>query len=139
MKPARTTPPRSTTPVADYLDTATRPGVSVDGRYVVLPRVVLEQLPLPLQQKVTQLLAEVHHVLARVPWPQGYRVGALQWRPVEEMVESELRELGVVAELNTDGDLVHRDENGRRLTASDLEKPSPVSCPDPLYQQPARG
>jgi hypothetical protein len=57
-----------------------------------------------------------HGGTARYPWPQGYRVGAVEWRPIRALVENELREIGVVAELNADGDLVHRNSVGQRLT-----------------------
>lgn len=126
----RTAPPAS--PVATYFSTA-RPGLSVDGRYVVLPRVVLEHLPPALQQQVIAALAEVHRGTARYPWPPAYRVTAVQWRPIRELVEDELREIGVDASLDTDGDLVHRDSTGRRLMGADLATQVPVPCPDPWY------
>ncbi len=93
----------------------------------------MERLPLRLQQQIVQVLAEVHRGAAGYPWPQGYRVTAVQWRPIGELVEGELREIGVDASLDADGDLVHRDRNGRRLTADELAKTVPVSSPDPLY------
>jgi hypothetical protein len=74
----------------------------VDGRYVVLPRVVLEHLPLALQQQIVAALAEVHRGTARYPWPPAYRVAAVRWQPVGELVEGELREIGVEASLDTD-------------------------------------
>jgi hypothetical protein len=126
------TAPPTVAPVASYLRAA-RPGLSVDGRYVVLPRAVLERLPPSLQQQIIQVLAEVHRGTARYPWPQGYRVNAVQWRPIGELVEDELREIGIDASLSSDSELVHRDRTGRRLTADELAKPVPVSTPDLLY------
>lgn len=126
------TAPPAVTPAASYRSTAC-PGLSVDGRYVVLPRVVLEHLPLPVQQQIITALAEVHRGTARYPWPPAYRVTAAQWRPIRELLEGELREIGVDASLDTDGDLVHRDSTGRRLTGVDLATQVPVPCPDPWY------
>lgn len=126
----RTAPPAS--PVATYLSTAC-PGLSEDGRYVVLPRVVLEHLPPALQQQLTAALGEVHRGTAGYSWPQAYRVTAVRWRPIGELVEGELREIGVDASLDTDGELVHRDSTGRRLTGVDLATQVPVPCPDPWY------
>lgn len=131
-RPGTQQQPASTAPVADYL-AQRRPGVSVDGRYVVLPRSVLDHLPLPLQHQLAGVLSAVHQLTAHAPWPQAYRVNAIGWRPVETMVEHELREIGHVAELDSDGELVHRDRTGQRLTSDQLARPMPVSIPDPLF------
>jgi hypothetical protein len=77
-----TTPPVA--PTATYQGTA-RPGLSVDGRYVVLLRVVLKHLPPTLQQQIVQAHAEMHHGTAGYPWPPAYRVVAVRWRPIREL------------------------------------------------------
>lgn len=128
--------PASATPVANYLSQP-RPGLTVDGRYLVLPRIILENLPLPVQHQVATMLNTIHTLTTTPPvparWPAGYRVNAVVWRPVGEMVEGELREVGVIAELDTEGELVHRDKSGKQLTHDELSRQAPVSSPDPLY------
>jgi hypothetical protein len=106
----------------------------MDNRYVVLPRIVLERLPASLQHDLLGLLSRIHDVAAELPSPQSYRVEAIRWRPLIGLDETELRELGIVAELDWNGDLIHRDENtGRPLTMDQLAHPLSESCPDPLY------
>jgi hypothetical protein len=72
-------------------------------------------MPPHVQQQIVTALAEVHRGTARYPWPPAYRVTAVRWRPIGELVEDELREIGVDASLDTDGELVHRDGTGRRF------------------------
>jgi hypothetical protein len=131
-------PPASANPVHDYLMSAQRPGVSAEGAYVVLPRPVLEALPLPVQQAITHALAQVHQVTAGAPWPI-YRVVPSRWARLAELDERGLAEVGVIPELGAGGELVHRNmTTGTTLSDSDLEQQVLVSQPDPLLhrQQP---
>ncbi|MFD9964852.1 hypothetical protein [Amycolatopsis sp. NPDC058986] len=128
--PAR---PASATPVADYLNHQRRPGTSPDAGYVVLPRGVLERLPLPLQQRVAQVLAEVHQAMPPT-WTPAYRVTPSRWAKVGDLEEHELTEIGVSSELSSDGDLVYRAPDGSVLAAEDLEKFVLVSAADPLQR-----
>jgi len=137
--PQHSGPPASPRPVHDYLTSARRPGVSADGGYVVLPRGVIEQLPPPLQQQLTHVLHQVHQITALAPWPI-YRVQSCRWARLNELDETGLQEAGIIAELDLDGALVHRNLNtGVTLSDPDLEQQVLVTQNDPLMpvrQQP---
>lgn len=131
QRPAATQEP---SPIGDYLASAALPGISADNRYLVLPRIVLEHLPLPLQQDLVQILSRIHQMSSELPWPQAYRVEAARRQTIGTLDEAGLRELGVIAELAWNGDLIYRDQNtGRPLSRPELTHPTPVSTPDPLY------
>jgi hypothetical protein len=116
--------------VRDYLAAAERPGVTPDGRHVVLPVMVLESLPLHLQQQLVHILSSVHQVPA--PWPV-YRVGAARWARLCDLTEHSLSEAGVFPEMTVDGDVVYREQvSGRALTNEEMQRPVLVSAPDPL-------
>ncbi|WP_285647071.1 hypothetical protein [Lentzea sp. NBRC 102530] len=122
----------SARPVHDYLTSARRPGVSADGGYVVLPRAVIEQMPLPVQQQLAHVLHQVHQIAASAPWPI-YRVQSCRWARLNELDEAGLQEAGIIAELDLDGVLVHRNLNsGVTLSDSDLEQQVLVTQDDPL-------
>jgi hypothetical protein len=120
-------------PVAEYLDSG-RPGMSMDSRYLVLPRIVLEQLPRTLQRELVQAVTRIHEMSHALPWPQAYRVEAIRRRSLQRLDETELRELGVTAELDWNGDLIYRDNvTGRPLSTAELDRTISVPCPDQLY------
>ena len=125
----------SATPVAEYLDSG-RPGMSVDNRYLVLPRIVLEQLPRALQSELVQVVARIHKMTSTLPWPQAYRVEATQCQSLTGLDETGLKELGVTAELDWNGDLIHRDNaTGRPLSTTELDRTISAPYPDQLYTQ----
>jgi hypothetical protein len=124
---------QSATPVAEYLDSG-RPGMSMDSRYLVLPRIVLEQLPRSLQGEFVQVVTRIHEMSRVLPWPQAYRVEAIRCRSLQGLDETGLRELGVTAELDWNGDLIYRDNaTGRPLSTAELDRTISVPCPDRLY------
>jgi hypothetical protein len=130
--PQHSGPPASARPVHDYLTSARRPGVSADGGYVVLPRAVIEQLPLPVQHQLTHALAQTHQITAAAPWPV-YRVQSCRWARLNELDEAGLQEAGVIAELDMSGSLVHRNlSTGNTLSDTDLDQQVLVSLDDPL-------
>jgi hypothetical protein len=102
-------PPASSAPLQDYLATA-RPGA--DANYVVLPRSLVEAMPLPWQQHLTYLLAEFHQAFAHVPWPI-YRVQPSRHEQLTDLDEEQLAEAGYLVEIDPDGELVYRDRSGR--------------------------
>ncbi|MEO6084512.1 MAG: hypothetical protein ABIQ18_15535 [Umezawaea sp.] len=120
-------PPASTTPVRDYLSTP-KPGV--DKAYVVLPRTLVESMPLPWQQHMAHLLAELHHHAAHLNWPH-YRVVPSRVEKLVDLDEEQLAEVGAIMEIDSDGELVYRERNGGRI--SDPESRTVmVSCVDPI-------
>jgi hypothetical protein len=128
------TSPQSTGPINAYLTSAAPPGVSLDERYLVLPRIVLENLPTEVQHDLAHLLQRVHDLACDLPWPQSYRVDAVRTTSLKALDETGLRQLGVTADLDWNGDLVHREETtGRMLTPAETTRPIAEPYPDPLY------
>jgi hypothetical protein len=122
--------PASSTPVRDYL-AAPHPGVP-DG-YVVLPRSLVEAMPLPWQQAMTQILAEFHQAYAHLNWPE-YRVVPSRRERLVNLDEDQLAEVGYLVEIDADGELVYRERNGRRIADPEHTEVL-VSCLDPIPSQ----
>lgn len=124
-------PPASTTPLADYLAHGW-PGV--DEGYVVLPRSLAESMSLPWQQQLSGLLSQFHQAHRGLSWPI-YRVVPSRYENLVDLDEEQLAEAGYLVEIDTEGEMVYRERNGRRV-----EDPGNttvlVSCLDPL---PPRG
>jgi hypothetical protein len=120
-------PPASSTPLHDYFGEP-RPGA--DGSYAVLPRSLLEAMPLPWQQHLTYLLAEFHRAYAHVNWPV-YRVVPSRYEKLVDLDEDQLAEVGCLVEIDAAGELVYRERGGRKI-----ENPADttvlVSCLDPI-------
>jgi hypothetical protein len=118
-------------PVQQYLATR-RPGQSSEGRYLVLPRELMEQLPSAVQHQLVQALARVHQITVAAPWPV-YRVSAGRWAKLVDLDEDGLAEAGVIAELDAAGHLVHRwIRTGAELSDQDLQQYVTVSATDHL-------
>ncbi|MCT2587369.1 hypothetical protein [Actinophytocola gossypii] len=122
--------PASSAPVRDYLSTP-HPGVP-DG-YVVLPRSLVEAMPLPWQQAMTQILAEFHQAYAHLNWPE-YRVVPSRRERLVNLDEDQLAEVGYLVEIDADGELVYRERNGRRIADPEHTEVL-VSCLDPIPSQ----
>jgi hypothetical protein len=121
-------PPASANPVHDYLAAGPQPGVPED--YVVLPKGLVESMPLPWQQHMAHLLAELHHHAAHLNWPH-YRVVPSRVEKLVDLDEEQLAEVGAIMEIDSDGELVYRERNGGRI--SDPESRTVmVSCADPI-------
>jgi hypothetical protein len=120
--------PASATPMRDYLSAGPRPGT--DQGYVVLPRSLVENMPLVWQHQFAHLLAEFHQAAAHLQWPV-YRVVPSKWERLVDLDEDQLAEVGCIVEIDTDGELVYRERHGRRI-----ENPEQttvlVSVADPL-------
>ena len=120
-------PPASSTPLRDYLANP-RPGV--DPGYVVLPRSLMENMPLPWQQHFTYLLAELHQAYAHLNWPV-YRVVPSRYERLVDLDEDQLAEVGAMVEIDAAGEVVYRERNGRQIERAD-QKTVLVSCLDPI-------
>lgn len=106
----------SSTPVAHYFAQYRGPGVSPDSAFLVLPRMLLEQLPPAVQHQLTQAMQQAHQYMAAADWPE-YRVVPSRWEPITGLDDQQLREAGLVAELDPTGTLVYRElASGRQLT-----------------------
>jgi hypothetical protein len=102
----------------------------VDDNYVVLPRSLVESMPLPWQQQLAHLLSELHGAYGHLPWPI-YRVVPSRTERLIDLDEQQLAEVGCLAEIDSDGDLVYRGPDGRRITDPE-EHHVLVSCLDPI-------
>lgn len=123
-------PPASGTPVRDYLSTE-HPGVP-EG-YVVLPKSLVEAMPLPWQQAMVQILAEFHQSYGHLTWPE-YRVVPSRRERLVNLDEDQLAEVGCIVEIDVDGELVYRERTGRRIENPEQTEVL-VSCLDPIPQQ----
>jgi hypothetical protein len=120
-------PPASSAPLRDYFAT-TKPGA--DPGYVVLPRSLVEAMPLPWQQHMTYLLSEFHQAFSHVTWPI-YRVQPSRHEKLTDLDEEQLAEVGYVVEIDQAGELVYRDRAGR-VVVRPGETTVLVSCLDPI-------
>ncbi|WP_024877554.1 hypothetical protein [Saccharomonospora piscinae] len=119
--------PVSSTPLADQLG-GDAPGVS--EHYVVLPRSLAEDMPLPWQQQLASLLGQFHDTHRGLSWPT-YRVVPSRPERLVDLDEEQLAEAGYLVELDADGELVYRDRTGRRVTDPEATV-ALVPCLDPI-------
>lgn len=126
----RSSPPASSTPLSDYLRRE-RPGVT-DG-YVVLPRALVEGMPLPWQQQMVNLLAQFHDSHARLDWP-AYRVVPSRPERLVDLDEEQLAEAGYLVEIDSEGEMVYRERSGRKVEDPDSVTVL-VSCLDPVVER----
>ncbi|MBY8849106.1 hypothetical protein [Saccharothrix longispora] len=120
-------PPASSTPTRDYLNTRP-PGV--DEGYAVLPRSLVEAMPLPWQQQMAHLLADFHRTYGHLNWPL-YRVVPSRRERLVDLDEEQLAEVGAIVEIDADGELVYRDRTGK-LIADPERQTVLVSVLDPI-------
>ena len=95
----------------DYLR-APHPGTTES--YVVLPKSLVEAMPLPWQSAMTQILQEFHQAFAHLDWPE-YRVVPSRREKLVNLDEEQLAEVGYIVEIDVDGELVYRERSGRRI------------------------
>lgn len=120
-------PPASSTPLRDYF---AQPHPGVTEGYAVLPRSLVESMPLPWQQQLTHLLAEFHQAFGHLNWPI-YRVQPSRYEKLVDLDEDQLAEVGCIVEIDANGELVYRERNGRLITNAE-EATVLVSCLDPI-------
>lgn len=120
-------PPRSASPLRDYLESARH---GVDRSYVVVPRAVAESMPMAWQDRFAQLLHELHGTYGGLPWPI-YRVAPSRHERLADLDEEQLAEVGCIVEIDADGELRHRDRAGRVIEDPEQHEVL-VSCLDPL-------
>lgn len=122
--------PASSTPLRDYLAS---PHPGTPDNYVVLPRSLVEAMPLPWQQAMVQIMAEFHQAYGHLDWPE-YRVVPSRREKLVNLDEEQLAEVGYLVEIDVDGELVYRERTGRRIdNPEDTEVL--VSVMDPIPQQ----
>lgn len=128
--PRHAGPPASSTPLRDYLAT---PHPGTNETYAVLPSSLAEAMPLPWQHALVQILTEFHQVYEHLDWPE-YRVVPSRRERLVNLDEEQLAEVGCIVEIDTDGDLVYRERNGKRIDDPEQTEVL-VSCLDPIPSQ----
>ncbi|ACU34851.1 hypothetical protein [Actinosynnema mirum] len=126
-------PPASSNPVRDYL--GSRPPGAVDAGYAVLPRSLMEAMPLPWQQQMVHLLAELHRTHGHLRWPE-YRVVPSRRERLVDLDEDQLTEVGAIMEIDSEGELVYRERGGRPIEHPENHVVL-VSCLDPVVREAA--
>lgn len=121
------TPEPMRSPLPDYLRTP-HPGTSEN--YVVLPKSLVEAMPLPWQNALWQILSEFHQTFAHLEWPE-YRVVPSRKEKLVNLDEEQLAEVGYLVEIDVDGELVYRERTGRRIDNPE-ETEVLVSVMDPI-------
>lgn len=124
-------PPASATPLHDYLAAGPHPGVAEE--YVVLPRSLVEEMPLRWQQAMVQIMQEFHQAHGHLDWSE-YRVVPSRRERLVNLDEEQLAEAGYLVEIDVDGDVVYRERTGKRIENPE-ELEVLVSCPDPIPSQ----
>ncbi|HEY6424243.1 MAG TPA: hypothetical protein VIY28_13540 [Pseudonocardiaceae bacterium] len=122
--------PASATPLRDHL-TATAPGV--DEGYIVVPRSLAEEMPLPWQQQMVYLISELHQTYGHLPWPI-YRVVPSRTERLVDLDEGQLAEAGYLLEIDATGELVYRDRDDAVISDPQSHEVL-VSCLDPIPQR----
>lgn len=117
--------------MADYLD-RTPPGTT--GGYAVLPRRLVEAMPLPWQQQMSALLTEFHQAFGHLNWPE-YRVVPSRYERLVNLDDEQLAEVGCTVEVGDDGELEYRMRDGRMIDDPANHRVL-VSCLDPLPESP---
>jgi hypothetical protein len=120
-------PEQMRSPLPDYLR-APHPGTSED--YVVLPKSLVQAMPLQWQNAMTQILQEFHQTFAHLNWPE-YRVTPSRKEKLVNLDEEQLAEVGYLVEIDVDGELVYRERSGRRIENPE-EMEVLVSVMDPI-------
>ncbi|MPY97834.1 MAG: hypothetical protein GEU97_07510 [Actinophytocola sp.] len=128
--PRHAGPPASSTPLADHLAEG-GPGVTED--YVVLPRSIAEDMPLPWQRQLASVLGEFHHMHRELSWPK-YRVLPSREEKLTDLDEEQLAEAGYTVEMDDDGDLVYRERSGRKVEDPEATTVL-VTCLDPVISE----
>lgn len=126
----RQAPPASSTPLADHLATEA-PGVTEN--YVVLPRSLAQDMPLPWQHQLAALLAQFHDAHRELSWPT-YRVVPSRPERLTDLDEEQLAEAGYLVEIDAEGELVYRDRSGRRVEDPE-DTVALVPCLDPIVRR----
>lgn len=129
--PRHAGPPASSTPVQDFF-AQSPPGV--DEGYAVLPRSLMESMPLPWQQQLTALLSQFHQAYGHLQWPV-YKVVPSRYERLVDLDEEQLAEVGCVVEIDPDGSLVYQDRSGRVIPDAESRHVL-VSCLDPIPRHP---
>jgi hypothetical protein len=119
--------PASSTPLSDYLNSTTQ---GVDAGYAVLPRSLVESMPLPWQQQFATMIAQFHQAYAHLQWPV-YRVVPSRYERLVDLDEEQLAEAGYLMEIDSDGEIVYRTRSGT-LVENPEQTTALVSVLDPI-------
>ncbi|MCW7991284.1 hypothetical protein XF35_40315, partial [Streptomyces platensis subsp. clarensis] len=94
------------------------------ANYLVVPRALLQSMPIQWQEQFTGLLNELDDTFRGVPQAQAYDVTAGKHIQLKDMTDSQLRAAGVSVENDgpygpTDETRYHRVRDGQEMTGDD--------------------
>lgn len=104
--------------------------------YQVLPRTLMQSMPIGWQERMVACLEELHDAFQHVPQAEVYDVTAATEHIVNEMDPADLYRAGIVIEDNdeTGGFRYHRTEDGAELDGTERLL-LPASDPVPHYNR----
>jgi hypothetical protein len=95
---------------------------------LVLPRVLMQSMPLEWQYRMVECLRHFDTAFAGVERPAEYKVEPVEWTSVDCLNEHELRMYGVTSVANEDNTQWFYDGD----EIEDWQRVVPVPAPDPL-------
>lgn len=107
--------------------------------YQVLPRVLMQSMPLDWQHRMVACLEEMRAAFEHVEKPDSYKVEPVQWAAPSDLTDAQLRLVGVTqdpADPDDEDDVttVYHDRDGNELDSYRECVPLPVSDPLPGYR-----
>ncbi|HEX2290880.1 MAG TPA: hypothetical protein VHH53_11965 [Pseudonocardiaceae bacterium] len=141
--PRPAAPPATGTPLRDYLVNHGGPGVQEN--YLVMPRSLIEAMPLPWQNAMVQICAEFQQAFGHLSWPQ-YRVVPSRKERLVNLDEDQLAEVGYLVEIDSDGEVVYRARGGEPIPNPEetevlvsFQDPIPIEQNNANQETPPRG
>jgi hypothetical protein len=106
--------------------------------YQVLPRVLMQSMPVEWQHRMVACLEEMRAAFRHVEQPESYDVSPCRWVAPQDLSGDQMRLLGITRDLmdedDEDSDFVYHDHNGDELDAHRESVAFPVKDTLPGYR-----
>lgn len=83
--------------------------------YQVLPRVLMQSMPLDWQRRMVACLEEMRAAFEHVEKPDSYKVEPVEWVAPSDLTDAQLRLAGVTRDNEDDDRVVYHDRDGNEL------------------------